>query len=171
MLLVWAGPVLASPLPTCEQLVADGTRAFTEASAYTLAVTLYQGSLEVAYERSRFTRTPGGDFSAETLERRGLRRPDGAGGGGGGAVGGNWAEAFDLSCEGHQIESQTDGSVRLKLQANDPDAFIPTWTLHFRPWEASWQPLSFGANFTVRVLFIPVQAAFLTEFSDWQFGP
>jgi len=156
------GAARAAP-PTCAELVAALPLALATASEVVVAVTLEQGGREVAYERAHVALGPDGVRTTTVLERRGLRRPEGAAGGGGGAI--------ELPCDDHDLEVEASGHVLLTLRDPDPAAAVASWTLRFAPFAGVLRPTSLVAPFALRVLFVPVRGRFATEFSGWRFGP
>ncbi len=148
--------------PTCEALVAALPASLESAHEVVVAVTLEQGGREIAFERSRIVRSDG-VVTTTVLERRGLRRPDGAGGGAGGDAG------FALPCDDHDLVLE-GGDARLELRDPDADAVVRRWSLRFGLIEGAWRPLELVAPFTVRVVFVPVQGRFVTTFEGWRFG-
>ncbi|MDF1523180.1 MAG: hypothetical protein P1P87_10220, partial [Trueperaceae bacterium] len=144
--------------PTCTDLVAALPASLEAADEVVVAVTIEQGGREVAYERSR-VRRQGDEVTTEVLERRGLRRPDGADGGGGGGDG----DAFDLlPCADHDLVLEDDGGLRLSLRDADPEAPVAAWTLRFVDLDGVWRPAELVAPFEVRLLFVPVRGRFVT---------
>ena len=108
-------------------------------------------------------RATDGTTSATVLERRGLRRPDGAGDGGGGG-----GDAFELQCEDHDLDVES-GIALLTLRDPDPDAPVAVWSLRFEQVDGVWRPFELIAPFEVRVLFVPVRGRFVTTFDAWRF--
>jgi hypothetical protein len=147
--------------PTCQELLTAFEHSLATAASVTIAVTLEQGGREVAFERSRVERSRDGERRSVTLERRGLRRPDGGGApaGGGGALPG--CERYDLALDGEHAQ--------LTLLSTDPDAPAASVTMRFRDSTAGWLPEALEAPFTVRVLFVNVRGRFLTTFDAWSF--
>lgn len=156
----------ANALPTCEVLLGSIPRAFAAAHEVVVAVRVVQGSRELAFESSRLQRNAAGDFDSMTLERRGFRRPAGAGGEGAGGVPGS---SFDLPCDQAELTELVPGELQLYLVDVGPDAFVAEWTLRFRLAPEGWLPVSVSAPFEVRVLLLPVRGRFVTEFSGWLF--
>jgi hypothetical protein len=157
----------APPAPTCADLVAALPASLEAADEVVVAVTIEQGGREVAYERTRVARE-GDEVTTEVLERRGLRRPDGADGGGGGGDG----DAFDLlPCDDHDLVLEDDGGLLLSLRDADPEAPVASWTLRFVDLDGVWRPAELIAPFEVRLLFVPVRGRFVTTFAEWRFPP
>jgi len=155
----------AEALPSCEALVASIAGSFERAHEVVLAVTVWQGSRELAYEASRLRRNESGEFESSTIARRGLRRPSGTGEvGGDGGTGG-----LALPCDGHELVGLTPGELELRLASPDPDALVRDWTLRFSATPHGWLPVSISIPFEVRVLLLPVRGRFVSEFSGWVF--
>jgi hypothetical protein len=164
ILLGFGPPAAAQVLPTCEELVASIAHSFDIAHEVVLAVTVWQGSRELAHEASLLQRNDAGAFEGTTIARRGLRRPAGAGDAGGVAPTGG----FDLPCVDHEVASMPSGEIELRL--SDPEAPVRVWTLRFSPAPQGWLPISISVPFEVRVLLVPVRGRFVSEFSGWVFG-
>ena len=162
--LVAGAPVFAAD-PTCTALVATLPASLGAALEVEVAVAVEQGGREVAYERSLVRRAADGTTSTTVLERRGLRRPDGAGDGDGGGAGG---DAFELPCEDHDLDVES-GVAHLTLRDPDPDAPVAVWSLRFEQIDGSWRPSELIAPFEVRLLFVPVRGRFVTTFDAWRF--
>lgn len=165
VVVVLAIPFAVAAEPTCESLVAALPDALGTAREVVIAVTLEQGGREVAFERSRVTRDAAGNVATTVLERRGLRRPDGAQGGGDGGVG-----ELALPCDGHELLVTPDGDVTLLLRDPDPAAPVASWTLRYALQGGRWRPLELAAPFELRVLFVPVRGRFVTTFEEWVFA-
>lgn len=157
---VLGAPALAAA-PTCATLVAALPASLEAALEVEVAVAVEQGGREVAYERSRVRREADGTTSTTVLERRGLRRPEGAGAGGGG-------DAFALPCDDHDLEVEGD-VAHLTLRDADPEAPVARWSLRFERVAGDWRPMELIAPFEVRVLFVPVRGRFVTTFDAWRF--
>ena len=154
-------PALAAD-PTCTALVSALPDSLEAALEVEVAVAVEQGGREVAYERSLVRRATDGTTSTTVLERRGLRRPDGAGGGGGDG------DAFALPCDDHDLDVVA-GVAHLTLRDADPDAPVAVWSLRFEQIDGAWRPSELVAPFEVRVLFVPVRGRFVTTFGAWRF--
>ena len=149
--------------PTCTALVAALPGSLEAALEVEVAVAVEQGGREVAYERSRVCREVDGTTLTTVLERRGWRRPDGAG-----DEAGSDADAFALSCDDHDLEFE--GRVaHLTLRDPDPDAAVAVWSLRFEELDGVWRPSELIAPFEVRLLFVPVRGRFVTTFEAWRF--
>ena len=153
--------------PTCETLLDDLRTTFDAAVAYRVGVAIEQGEREIAYELAQQTRGPDGTWTSETIERRGLRRPDDAGSQDGEATLGD----VPLSCEGHDVTRRDDGQVVLTLPGQeDEEGAITGWSVRFEPTPERWLPREMIAGFETRIVFIPVRGRFVTTLDDWRFG-
>lgn len=160
-----AGAAWAST-PTCEALAEALQDAFDDAVAYRVAVAVEQGDREVAYELAQQTRLDDGSWASETIERRGLRRPSGAGQQDGESTFGD----VPLSCEGHEIHENDDGETVLTLPGREgEEGAITGWSIRFERAAQRWLPRELIADFEARIVFIPVRGRFVTTLSDWRF--
>ncbi len=156
----------AAASPTCETLVEELRAAFDEASAYQVGVSVQQGSREIAYELAQQTRATDGSWTSETIERRGLRRPDGAGEQDGDATFGD----VPISCEGHEVTASEGGQVVLSLPGQEgEEGAITGWSLRFEPSGERWLPRELIAEFEARIVFVPVRGRFVTTLDAWRF--
>lgn len=165
-LLVASGTAQAST-PTCEALLSELRTTFEDAVAYRVGVAIEQGNREIAYELSQQTREPDGSWTSETIERRGLRRPDDAGEQDGDATFGD----LPLSCDGHELSERDDGHVILALPGEESDeGAITGWNVRFEPTADRWLPRELIAGFEARIVFVPVRGRFVTTLDGWEFG-
>lgn len=156
----WASP------PTCDTLVEAFQASFDDATAYRVSVAIEQGEREIAYELVQQTRLDDGSWASESLERRGLRRPGNADQQDGDGTFGD----IPISCEGHEIEADTEDHWVLSLAAPERDeGAITGWSIRFDREADRWLPLELVASFETRIVFVPVRGRFVTTLSDWQF--
>lgn len=147
--------------PTCETLVADLETAFGEAESLMSEVEVVANGREVGYQRARLYRDEAGELQSEVLEERGQRPPEDEGEGG---------DDFRFSCAGNELELLgSDGAYRLTLQEDDEEIPVERYELEFFPQEGRYLPRSIQANFSTKVVLIPVRGTFTTNLSEWAF--
>ena len=153
-------------VPTCETLVSSLDSVFSEAQSYEVATAIIQGEeREVAWERVRAQRGADGNWTAETLERRGLPRPDNAGG----DSPGQGFDQLGLTCDTHDLSTIGTRRATLELPAENPDEGLRAWTMEFQRDGDRWIPNVITGRFQTRVAFVPITGRIEATFSSWTF--
>ncbi len=153
---------LAQGPVTCERLIETITLSFEVATEVQMTTQIMQGSREVAYSKLRLYKDEAGDWQSETLEQRGLQRPEASEGQGDGAQ-----PTFDLNCDGHTLVETEKGWDLTLLQQGD-DSPVTQWDISLMRQADTIVPAKVAGTFEAKVLFIPFKGSFSTEFADWQ---
>jgi hypothetical protein len=151
---------LAQTPPNCEQLIETITTTFDVASEVKMTTQIMQGEREFAYSKLRLYKDRAGEWQSEILEQRGAQRPEDSEGQEDGAE-----PTFDLNCEGHTlVETEEGWSLTLPQQGDSP---VKQWDILLEQQANIIVPTRVAGNFEARVLFIPFQGSFITEFAEW----
>jgi hypothetical protein len=152
---------LAQTPITCERLLETITLSFEVASEVKMTTQIMQGSREFAYSKLRLYKDRAGEWQSETLEQRGVQRPDDSEGQDDGA-----APTFDLNCEGHTLTENAD-SWHLTLPQQGEDSPVKQWDVFLVRQGETIVPSKVAGTFEARVLFIPFTGSFTSEFFEW----
>lgn len=153
-------------VPTCETLVGSLDTVFADAQGYEVATAIIQGEArEVAWERVRAERAADGSWTAETVERRGLPRPDDAGG----DSAGQGFDQLGLTCDAHDLTTLGTTRATLELPADNPEEGLRSWTMEFRRDGERWLPDVITGRFETRVAFVPIRGRIEATFTRWAF--
>jgi hypothetical protein len=152
---------LAQDSLSCERLIETITEAFDKATEVKMTTQIMQGSREFAYSKLKLYKDRAGEWQSETLEQRGMQRPEDSEGQEDGAE-----PTFDLNCEGHTL-TETDGGWQLTLPQQGEDSPVKQWDVSLVLQGETIVPSKVAGSFEARVLFIPFRGSFTTEFFEW----
>jgi hypothetical protein len=147
---------------TCERLIDTITLSFDTATEVTMTTQIMQGSREFAYSKLRLYKDEVGEWQSETLEQRGVQRPQDSEGQEDGAE-----PTFDLNCDGHTL-LETEQGWDLTLPQQGDDSPVKQWDISLVRQADTIVPSKVAGAFEARVLFIPFKGSFITEFFEWQ---
>jgi hypothetical protein len=144
----------------CEGLITSIETAFEQAVEVIMSTQIMQGNREFAYSRIRLYKE-GDAWQSETLEERGVRRPNTA-------QSDDGAEpSFAFDCTEHTLSTTAQG-WRLEITEQNDDLPIDRWQLEFTRSQGVVVPLSVSGQFEARILLIPFRGTFVTSFAGWR---
>jgi hypothetical protein len=147
---------------TCETLVAAIETAFEQAHEVLMSTQIMQGEREFAYSLIRLYKERG-VWQSDTLETRGVRRPDNN-------QNNDGAEpSFAFDCSEHTLSTTARG-WQLDITETNDALPIDRWRLEFSMLQGVIVPLSVSGQFETRILLIPFRGEFVTAFDNWRFG-
>lgn len=146
----------------CEGLITSIETAFEQAVEVVMSTQIMQGTREFAYSRIRLYKE-GDNWQSETLEERGVRRPNSA-------QSDDGAEpSFAFDCTEHTLSTTAQG-WRLEITEQNEDLPIDRWQLEFTRSQGVVVPLTVSGQFEARILLIPFRGTFVTSFDGWRVG-